>query len=82
MHAALPPPIDGGRILDLDLLSLRGDEPNGPDFLGNQHAAVRQESHPPGQVEVSHGRHRERQAICGFLPVHIYLRPDCYLRPG
>jgi hypothetical protein len=53
VHAALALIIDGGRIAHLDLLSLLGYQPNGPDLFGDQHAAIGQEGQPPGQFKVA-----------------------------
>ena len=43
------------------LLPIRGDEVECADLLGDQHPAVRQERHRPGQFEVGHHLYLERQ---------------------
>ena len=81
-HAVLALPIDGGRIADHDLLSLRGHQPNGPDLFGDQHAAIGQEGHPPGQSKGGHRGHLEGQAGFGLLFAHIDLGPGRRRRQG
>jgi hypothetical protein len=36
-------------------------QPDGSDFLGDEHASIGQERHAPGQIERRHRGHRERQ---------------------
>ncbi len=82
MHAVLALPIDRGRIVHLDLLSLLGHQPNGPDLFGDQHAAIGQEGQPPGQFKGGHRGHGEGQAGFGLLFAHIDLGPGRHRRQG
>ena len=82
VHAALALPINGGRIAHRDLLSLLGHQPNGPGLFGDQHAAIGQESQPPGQFKRGHRRHVEGQGGFGLLFAHIDLGPGRHRHQG
>ena len=69
-----PPYSDGGIVQHRALLALRGDQPDGADLFGHQHAAVGQESHAPGQIEGRHLGHVEGQAGLRLLVAGIDLR--------
>jgi hypothetical protein len=60
-HPVLPLPIDGWSIAQRsDLFSLSGNQPNGPDLFGHEHAPVRRKAIRQGRPKVACRGHLKR----------------------
>ena len=73
-HAALSLVQDAG-TLSTGVFSPAGHEPDGADFLGDEHASIGQERNAPGQLERRHLGHRERQARFRLQLARVDLGP-------
>ena len=73
-HAALTLPQDRRDVVDGRLLPLLRHQPDRTDLLGDEHASIRQEGNAPGQFELRHLSHRERQARFRLQRARVDLR--------
>ena len=80
MHAALALEIDRRRTAHLNLFPGLRNQPNWTGLLCNQHPAIGQKRHPPGQLKRGHLGHGKGQVRFRLLFAHIDLRPSRYRR--